>query len=240
MNLFDSPALRCISGLTRRRLLLVDGQTLFRHGLAALLAESAQFEVVGQAGSAREGASRARELQPDLILLDPGFAEGQGAQAVAQLREACAASRLLVLTASKDECDLAMAMKAGAQGYLLKDMELDALERQMERALQGICVVSPAMTDLLAEVLHRALSDDGRLDQKPSLGVVECLSQRERGVLYEVARGASNKRIALTLGIAENTVKIHMQNIRRKLGVQSRVEAAMVVAQQSGTHGALS
>lgn len=244
MILNDSSAVRGLPGLTPpRRLLLVDTHTLFRHGLAALLARSGQFEVVAQAGTVREGAALARELQPDVILFDLDFADGQGADAVTQLSEAGTASRLLVLTGSKDERDLAMAMKAGAHGYLLKDMDVDMLECQMTRALRGICVVSPAMTDLLAEVLHRALRDNGRLDPKPSLSLVECLSQRERDVLYELGRGASNKRIALTLGIAENTVKIHMQNIRRKLGVQSRVEAAMVVAQSAaahGMHGALS
>lgn len=239
MNPFQSPVQDRHAGRAGRRLLIVDAQTLFRCGLAALLAASGRFEVAGQAGSVGEAIGQAAELQPDLILHDMAFPDGAVAHAVERLKLASPRSRLLVLTASEDERDLATALKAGVHGYLLKAMDLDALERQLERALQGVCVVSPAMTDLLAQVLHRALRDDGPPIEPPSVDAVGCLSQREREVLLALARGSTNKRIALLLGIAENTVKIHMQNIRRKLGVQSRIEAAMVLAHRPAPQDAV-
>jgi two-component system nitrate/nitrite response regulator NarL len=211
----------------RVRVLVVDDHTLFRRGLIALLGTDARFEVVAEAGDAGDAQRRAAETQPDVILLDNHLPGVNGVAALASLQEAAPATRVLMLTVSEDEADLAAALRAGARGYLLKTVDSDALSDAILRTMAGDSVVSPEMTNKLvsafqalpANALPTAASDP-----------IDSLSPREREILAHIARGASNKEIARALDIAETTVKIHVQHILRKLSLSSRVQAAVYAA----------
>lgn len=205
------------------RLLVVDDHTLFRRGLVALLATEADLVVVGEAADAGEAARRARELQPDVILLDNHLPGVTGIAALAGLKEAAPASRVLMLTVSEDESDLSAALRAGAQGYVLKTIDGDMLAQAIRRTMRGESVVSPEMTGKLVQALRSMHGSEPPASADP----LAALSPREREILEHIARGASNKAIARALDIAETTVKIHVQHILRKLGLASRVQAAV-------------
>ncbi|HSN32972.1 MAG TPA: response regulator [Ideonella sp.] len=208
------------------RILVVDDHTLFRRGLMSLLAREPRFEVVGDAADAGDAQRRARELQPDLILLDNHLPGVTGVDALPALREAAPAARVLMLTVSEDEADLAAALRAGASGYLLKTIEGEALAQAIGRVMGGESVVAAEMTGKLVS----ALRGSGAAPAASAPSPVELLSPRERQILRGIARGASNKEIARELGIAETTVKIHVQHVLRKLDVSSRVQAAVLGA----------
>jgi two-component system nitrate/nitrite response regulator NarL len=205
------------------RLLVVDDHTLFRRGLVALLATEADLVVAGEAADAGEAARRARELQPDVILLDNHLPGVTGIAALAGLREAAPAARVLMLTVSEDESDLSAALRAGAQGYVLKTIDGDMLAQAVRRTMRGESVVSPEMTGKLVQALRSMHGGEPPATADP----LAALSPREREILEHIARGASNKAIARALDIAETTVKIHVQHILRKLGLASRVQAAV-------------
>lgn len=211
----------------RIRILVVDDHTLFRRGLMALLAREPQLEVVGDAADAGEAQRRAQELQPDLILLDNHLPGVRGVDALPGLREAAPGARVLMLTVSEDEQDLAAALRGGAAGYLLKTIEGDALAQAIARAMRGEHVVAPEMTSKLVSALR---GDTPSPPPSPAAALLEPLSPREREILRGIARGASNKEIGTELGIAETTVKIHVQHVLRKLAVSTRVQAAVLAA----------
>jgi len=216
--------------MTAIRLLLVDDHSLFRRGLAALLADEPGLEVVGQAGDAGQAQRLARELLPDLVLLDNHLPGVRGVDAIPGLREVAPGARVIVLTVSEDGDDLAAALRSGAAGYLLKTIERDALIDSLRRAMRGESVVSPEMTEKLIKAFRDASAAGGaagaeHAEAEPAPH--DALSPREIETLREIARGASNKEIARSLGIAETTVKIHVQRILRKLGLSSRVQAAV-------------
>jgi two-component system nitrate/nitrite response regulator NarL len=205
------------------RLLVVDDHTLFRRGLVALLATEADLVVAGEAADAGEAARRARELQPDVILLDNHLPGVTGIAALAGLKEAAPAARVLMLTVSEDEADLSAALRAGAQGYVLKTIDGDMLAQAIRRTMLGESVVSPEMTGKLVQALLSTHAVEAPAPADP----LAALSPREREILEHIARGASNKAIARALDVAETTVKIHVQHILRKLGLASRVQAAV-------------
>jgi two-component system, NarL family, nitrate/nitrite response regulator NarL len=209
------------------RLLVVDDHTLFRRGLVALLAGDASLRVVGEAGDAGEAVRRAAELQPDLILLDNHLPGATGVQALPGLKEAAPNARVILLTVSEDEEDLRAALRGGARGYLLKTIEGEDLSRAIHRVMDGEPVVSPEMTGKLIAAIQA--SPDSPMTPAPAAAedAIAQLSAREQQVLQQIARGASNKEIARQLSIAETTVKIHVQHILRKLGLSSRVQAAV-------------
>ncbi|MDR3481970.1 MAG: LuxR C-terminal-related transcriptional regulator [Burkholderiaceae bacterium] len=217
------------------RILLVDDHTLFRRGLSALLSRDPQVKVVGDAGDAGEGQRRAAELQPDVILLDNHLPGVNGVAALPALQEAAPAARILMLTVSEDENDLVAALRGGAAGYLLKTTEGDALVSALRRAVDGESVIAPEMTSKLVAA-YRGTSTGAELPS-PALVLqaspLDALSPREREILRAIAQGASNKEIGRALGIAETTVKIHVQHVLRKLNVSTRVHAA-VIATESG------
>ena len=222
-------------------LLVVDDHTLFRRGLIALLGQDPGLLVVGEAGDAAEALRLAPQLLPQVILLDNHLPGVMGADAIRGLREVAPASRVLMLTVSEDGQDLAAALRNGAQGYLLKTIEGDLLAEAIRRAARGEPVVSPELMGKLVA----AFQSQGAPEPQPAAAAsalpmaaqtppppdasaaVAQLSPREEDVLREIARGASNKEIARTLDIAETTVKIHVQHILRKLGLSSRVQAAV-------------
>ncbi|WP_284335760.1 response regulator [Comamonas sp. NoAH] len=207
---------------------LIDDHTLLRRGLVALLAQQPELKVVGEAADASQALRQVPELQPDVILLDNHLPGVTGIDAIAGLREASPDSRILMLTVSEDGEDLSAALRQGAQGYLLKTIEGHMLADAIHRAMRGESVVSPEMMGKLVAALRSQEAAEPAPDTDLShTETTSPLSPREEEVLREIARGASNKEIARTLDIAETTVKIHVQHILRKLGLTSRVQAAV-------------
>lgn len=218
------------------RLLVVDDHPLFRRGVIALLAAQPQLQVVAEAGDAGEALRQAAQLQPDVVLLDHHMPGVSGVDLLPDLRAAAPAARVLVLTASEDAGTLALALQRGAQGYLLKTADSEVLVAAIERALRGQSTVSMEMTDKLVSALqNRPLEPVAPPPAMPEpADPLEQLSPRELEILREIAAGASNKEIARSLAIAETTVKIHVQHILRKLGLSSRVQAAVLLTEGRG------
>lgn len=221
------------AGASTVRILVVDDHTLFRRGLTALLQRDPQFEVVGDAGDAGEAQRRAQALQPDLILLDNHLPGVNGVDALPALLEAAPRVRVLMLTVSEDERDLAAALRHGACGYLLKTIEGDALAVAIRRAMRGESVVAEEMTGKLVAAYRDAAAPQAASPEGPAAPAakLDSLSPREQDILRGIARGQGNKEIARSLGIAETTVKIHVQHILRKLEVSSRVHAAVIAVE---------
>ena len=201
------------------RVLLVDDHKLFRSGVKALLARQADIEVVGEAADGLDGVQQARQLRPDVILLDLHMPGVSGRDAVRTLSEELPGTRVLMLTVSEDADDLLDTLHAGAAGYLLKNIDAEYFVDAIRRAAGGDSVISPEMTGKLVAGLKRAAA--APVPEK------DLLSAREREILVALARGASNKEIAREFELAESTVKIHVQNILRKLNLTSRVQAAV-------------
>ena len=222
------------------RLLVVDDHTLFRRGLTALLATQSGLQVVGEAGDAGEALRRAAELQPDVVLLDHHLPGVSGVDALQGIRQAAPAARVLMLTVSEDADTLSRALQRGAHGYLLKTVDSEMLVGAIERAVRGQSTVSPEMTDKLVSAFQSLRPEPVAATPAPAVPVdpLEQLSPREREILGEIAAGASNKEIARRLTIAETTVKIHVQHILRKLGLSSRVQAAVLLAGRGTDAGA--
>jgi two-component system nitrate/nitrite response regulator NarL len=202
------------------RVLLVDDHTLFRSGIRSLLVRQQGFEIVGEAGDGLEGLKRAKSLKPDVVLLDLHMRGMSGLEAVRLITEEVPESNVLMLTVSEDSEDLLEALRGGACGYLLKNIDTEALVEAIRRAAEGESVISPQMTGKLVQGVRRPLRDAAPSDK-------EKLSPREREILALLAKGVSNKEIARGLDLAESTVKIHVQGILRKLGLSSRVQAAV-------------
>ena len=214
------------------RILVVDDHTLFRRGLMALLARDPRLSVVGDAADAGQAQRKAQELQPDLILLDNHLPGVNGVDALPALMEAAPGTRILMLTVSEDEHDLAAALRGGATGYLLKTMEGEALTAAIQRAMQGENVVAPEMMSKLVAAYQGATNKTHTTPTSPETPAsIASLSPRELDILRGIVRGASNKEIAREHGIAETTVKIHVQHVLRKLDVSSRVHAAVIAAE---------
>lgn len=211
------------------RILIVDDHTLFRRGLVALLGRDPALLIVGDAADASQAQRLTQQLQPDVILLDNHLPGVRGVDALPGLREVAPRACILMLTVSEDEQDLAAALKGGACGYLLKTMEGDALAAAIRRAVRGEHVVAPELTGKLVAVVRGETDETTAAPPPtPAQALLEQLSPREREILRGIARGASNKEIAAELGIAETTVKIHVQHVLRKLGVGTRVQAAVL------------
>jgi len=220
-----------MSGAAPIRVLVVDDHTLFRRGLIALLAGDTRFAVVAEAGDAGEAHRRAAACQPDVILLDNHLPGVSGADALPGLREVAPQARVLMLTVSEDQRDLAAALQAGARGYLLKTVDSEGLADAIQRAMAGESVVSPELT---SKLVHAFQALQGAPAAPTTPDPWQGLSPREQEILAHIARGASNKEIARALEIAETTVKIHVQHILRKLNLSSRVQAAVYASGRKG------
>ena len=211
------------------QLLVIDDHTLFRRGLVALLLQDGRFRLSGQAADMGE-ALRCCSVRPDVVLLDIHLPGVRGIDGIAALKDAYTGARILMLTVSENEEDLAAAMLAGADGYLLKTVETEQLCDSIEKVLAGECVISP---DMMTKFVTAFRSQAPAAREEPGAVVdaaVESLSVREREILVLIARGDSNKLIARTLAIAETTVKVHVQHIFRKLNLSSRVQVAVYAA----------
>ncbi len=212
------------------RVLVVDDHTLFRRGVIALLTGDARFTVVAEAGDAGEANRHAALTQPDVILLDNHLPGVNGVDALAGLKEVAPAARVLMLTVSEDERDLAAALRGGACGYLLKTVDSEDLAGAILRTLTGESIVSPEMTSKLVTAFQSLHVGSTSEPATPNQDPIHSLSPREHEILAHIAHGASNKEIARALDIAETTVKIHVQHILRKLHLSSRVQAAVYAA----------
>ena len=206
------------------RVLLIDDHTLFRTGLSELL-ERRGVEVIGSVADAKQGVSLARELKPDAVLLDLRMPETSGLAAL-ELMEPTV-TPVVVLTTSAEEQDLVRALRLGARGYLLKNIEPDRLIEALHNVVAGKTVVTPELTDTLARAVQRE-GDDVPPDDRFST-----LTPREMEILCHLAEGQSNKIIASRLGISDGTVKLHVRAILKKLDVRSRVEAAVLAVEQN-------
>lgn len=201
------------------RILIVDDHTLFRRGLRALIDSCERFEVVGEATDGLEGVKMQQQLQPDAVLLDLDMPVMRGLEALPQMMSHNPQQVVLMLTVSEDGGDLVECMRLGARGYLLKNIDTEFLIDSIEKAINGDSVLSPEMTSKLVTQLRRKEPVNHELK--------EPLTPREREILRWLARGNSNKLIARNLEVTESTVKVHMQNILRKLNLGSRVQAAV-------------
>lgn len=204
------------------RVLIIDDHNLFRSGIKLLLERHAGFDVVGEAGDGLEGVKRAKQLAPDVVLLDLHMLGTSGLEAIPLLREEVPQTQIIMLTVSEDADDLLEALRAGARGYLLKNIETDFLLDSIRRAASGESVMSTQMASKLADAMRISQKDNLSAETSPAK-----LSPREREIIEMLARGASNKEIARTLDLSESTVKIHVQGILRKLNLSSRVQAAV-------------
>jgi two-component system nitrate/nitrite response regulator NarL len=210
------------------RVLLIDDHALVRKGIEGLL-RSRGVEVIASAGSGEEGVRRALELTPDIVLLDVKMPGMNGIETLTSLRGHGVAAPVVMLTMSSEDADLGAALRAGAQGYLLKDMEPEELVPALEAAMRGENVVAKELLGTLARIV-RGDAGTGTAAAAPSASFVE-LTRRELEILEQVAQGLSNKVIANALNITDGTVKLHVKAILRKLGVDSRVKAAVIAVE---------
>lgn len=218
------------------QLLVVDDHTLFRRGLIALLSQDERFHVQAEAGDVGEALRCVQREQLDLILLDNHLPGVRGVDGIAALKDAAPGVRILMLTVSENEDDLAAALRAGADGYLLKTVESDDLCESIVKVLAGESVVSPEMmTKLVTAFRTKPVVPDQPAEEAVVVAQssgIDLLSAREREILALIVRGDSNKVIGRALSIAETTVKIHVQHILRKLQLTSRVQAAVYAAER--------
>lgn len=212
-----------MSEIEQLRVLLVDDHILFREGLASIIASQADMEIIGQAADGLEALVKARELMPDLILMDIEMSGGNGLEATRRIKRELPAVVIVVLTVHDDEENLFEAIKSGAQGYLLKNIRSQSMLELIRGAAQGKAAITPSLAGRMLEEFRR-LSQEIPFDTE---GEVMALTPREQDVLSLVATRASDKEIAETLSVSLHTVKSHMRNILSKLHVSSRSEAAV-------------
>lgn len=210
------------------RVLLIDDHALVRKGLEALL-QSRGIEIADSVGSGKEGIERAKELNPGIILLDVNMPGMSGLETLRALHNEGIQIPVLMLTMSRDEKDLEGALRAGAQGYLLKDMDPEELVPALNDAIQGKNVVAKELIGSLTRIVQGQSTEAQPQDNPNSL--LADLTPRETEILEHIAEGQSNKVIARELDISDGTVKLHVKSILRKLNVHSRVEAAVMAVE---------
>jgi len=213
-------------------ILVVDDHTLFRRGLIALLSQADDFEVIGEAGDAIEAIRLCKTLKPDVILLDNHLPGASGIQSLPDIFHVSPESTVMMLTVSEDEGDLIQALQNGAQGYLLKTSEKDDLLFGIRKAYAGESVISKEMTHKLVSAFKSNKKPD---EKSANASLAASLSPRELDAVKLIATGLSNKEIARELGIAETTVKIHVQHVLRKLNLSSRVQIAVFASAEGIT-----
>lgn len=207
--------------MKKARVLLVDDHALFRKGLASLLKGLKELEVIGEAGNGKEALEKARILNPDIIIMDVEMPELNGVAAVKSIKKEMPLCKIVMLTITDDDDNLFNSIKNGAQGYLLKSMDPDHLIEEIKGLIRGEAALSKSVASKIlkefANICQKSISINY---QKNSL------TDREIEVLSLVAQGITNKEIAVSLSITENTVKNHLCNIMEKLHLQNRVQLA--------------
>jgi two-component system NarL family response regulator len=204
------------------KVLVADDHPVFRQGLAALLQQYAEFDVVGQAANGNEAVAKAKQSQPDVVIMDIYMPGGNGVAATADLQRVLPQTRVIMFTVSDRDDDLFEAIKAGAKGYLLKSVDLDELVDSIRLVAEGEAIISPAMAVRLLEEFKQGKERAGKDPAE--------LSRREGEVLQLVAEGTSTKQIADILYIGETTVKSHLRSIMQKLHARNRAEAVALAA----------
>jgi two-component system nitrate/nitrite response regulator NarL len=205
--------------LSPTTVILIDDHALFRKGVNQMISANAEFVVIGEAASGAEGLLLVEQLKPDLVLIDLNMKGMNGLQTLAHIKDAKLECKCIVLTVSDAEADLLEALRAGADGYLLKDMEPEDLCDSLKKAIAGVTVLHDSLTEILKNALI-----------SPSLSKTEedvSLTDREREILECLANGLNNKTIARSLGISDTTVKVHIKHLLSKLKLTSRLEAAV-------------
>jgi DNA-binding NarL/FixJ family response regulator len=210
------------------RVLIVDDHALFRRGLQMVLKQEKDIEVVGEAGDGHEAVDKAQELMPDVILMDVRMPRRSGIEATQQIKDLLPHVKILMLTISDEEADLYDAIKAGASGYLLKEISIDEVADAIRSVWQGQSRISPSMA---AKLLTEFAAMSKRADERQQLPAPR-LTDREMEVLKLVAQGLNNRDIAKELFISENTVKNHIRNILEKLHLHSRMEAVVYAVRE--------
>lgn len=205
-------------------ILLIDDHPLLRKGVKQLIELDDELHVIAEASNAIDGIKAAKESEPDLILLDLNMPNINGIEALKMLRDEEVTSRIIVFTVSDNEEDVVAALKAGADGYLLKDMEPEELLASLRQAALGKVVISDKLTTLLAQALQ-----SGRSSNKSD---ISSLTPREKQIIKLIAGGLPNKLIARKLNITEGTVKVHVKHLLKKLRLRSRVEVAVWAVQE--------
>ncbi|MDD5510164.1 MAG: response regulator transcription factor [Dehalococcoidales bacterium] len=202
------------------RVLIVDDHALFRSGLASLLTAN-DIEVVGEASNGLEAVEKTRQLRPDIVLMDVKMADFNGIQATQLIKAEMPQTKIVMVTAFEDDDDLFEAMKGGAVGYILKNIEAEKFVKFLSNIMEGDVAVSPWVAD---KIVKEAFRQNGRLRSSQPANDLTNLTNKEAEVLKLVATGATNKEIASSLNISENTVKYHLRNIMEKLHVRNRAQ----------------
>lgn len=220
---------------TSTRVLVVDDKELFRQGLVNLLESRSEVEVVGQAANGLEALAQARRLLPEVILMDIEMPVCDGIRATVLIKKELPRINIIVLTLSEDDRNLYTAIKAGATGYLLKDVTLDELTRGIQSVKRGEAVIFPSMAVKLLKEFSQRFEPDEASGEALNEAETPGLSEREREVLNLIAAGATNREIAQRLVIAENTAKVHVRNVLDKLHVRNRQQAAALAIKEGLT-----
>ncbi len=202
----------------------IDDHPLFRKGVADLLGMTPNLRLIGEAASGGEGVELAKHLNPDIILLDMNLPGLDGIATLKSLKDADLDARVVMLTVSDSEDNIIAALRGGADGYLLKDMEPEDILERLLLAAEGRTVISERVSELLAQ----ALREEVRAKDAEQAG----LTEREEEILRLIAQGQSNKMIARQLDISEGTVKVHVKHLLKKLNLRSRIEAALWMLKQ--------
>jgi len=207
--------------MPKSKVLLVDDHALFRKGMASLLSELTELEIIGEASNGKEGVLKAKEIKPDIIIMDVEMPEMTGVEAVRHIKEALPECKVVMLTISDDDDNLFKSIKNGAQGYLLKSMDPDDLIKEIKGLLKGEAALSKTIASKILREFNNISKKQKEVDHQKFN-----LTEREAEVLRQVAQGITNKEIAAKLAITENTVKNHLCNIMEKLHLENRVQLA--------------
>jgi two-component system NarL family response regulator len=210
------------------RVLIVDDHALFRRGLEMVLGQEVDIEVVGEAADGAEAVTMAKETAPDIVLMDVRMPRRGGIDATSAIKEAVPSAKIVMLTISDEEADLYDAIKAGAMGYLLKEISIDEVAADIRAVYGGQSLISPSMASKLLSEFAAMIKNK---DDRPQLPTPR-LTDREMEVLRLVAKGMNNRDIAQQLYISENTVKNHIRNILEKLQLHSRMEAVVYAVRE--------
>lgn len=211
--------------MTPSTILLIDDHPMLRNGVKQLIALDTSLKVIGEASNGEQGVELAKQLDPDLILLDLNMPGMNGLDTLDSMRQTSLSGRIVVFSVSNHEDDVVTALKRGADGYLLKDMEPEDLLTALHNAAAGKMVLSEALTPVLAASLRESRPSGDR--------DIQSLTPRERDIIKLIAEGLPNKMIARRLNITESTVKVHVKHLLKKMKLKSRVEAAVWVLQSN-------
>jgi len=210
------------------RVLIVDDHALFRRGLVMVLEQEKDIDLVGEAGDGAEAVQIAQDTMPDVVLMDVRMPRRGGIEATSQIKAIAPHTKILMLTISDEEADLYDAIKAGASGYLLKEISIDEVASAIRQVNAGQSMISPSMASKLLTEFATMVK---KTDEKPAAAQPR-LTEREMEVLRLVAKGRNNRDIAKELFISENTVKNHIRNILEKLHLHSRMQAVVYAVRE--------